>query len=95
MKSCGFAEYESMHKIKKGVFGEFDKFFANYTLHHDVPCFDMRRSVTTFEESTTDVFGHWIEILITYLNKDYMEIRDVEAYTLESLLGQVGGFVGE
>ena len=95
MKSCGFIDYESMNKIKKGVFGEFKQFFDNYTHHNDELCSDMRRSVTNFEESTTDVFGHWIELVITYLNKDYMEIRNIEAYTMESLLGQVGGFVGK
>ena len=58
-----------------------------------VPCTEMK--VSTISRKYDIPYADVLQLNFVYLENTYKEISNQRAYTFETLLGQVGGFVGK
>ena len=65
-----------------------------------MPCTRMETIVKTVKK--TDIprsrygfNGHELDLKFVYDSEEYMEIENKDAYNEETLLGQIGGFIGK
>ena len=56
------------------------------------PCTEMKTSVATKKEIAREGY---LRLYFLYLNDSYKEVVNLKAYTAETLLSQIGGFVGK
>ena len=82
--------------------GFFESSYQNFQ-----PCVDLQKLMFDFEEQEADIKQMWIYapqekllqnetytiIYICYLENNFKEIKKVKAFGLESLVGNVGGYV--
>ena len=63
---------------------------------YKMPCTEMERTVTTDEYTQQGYTGdHTLSLRFIYDSEAYMQIQNREAYDKETLLSQIGGFIGK
>ena len=79
-------------KITEHRFAAMESFAMNDGIYKQ-SCTEMMPSITTRDETSEVAYGQ-LRVEIQYHQDKYREIKNTRAYTSETLLGQVGGFVG-
>ena len=68
-------------------------FYGSVEANH--PCTEIQKVDMEYEETDDDTLGPGeMRIQVMYLSSTYKEIRQMKAYTIMMLFGNVGGFVG-
>ena len=82
-----FEEYAHMFQFRRA--------HEEFSLQYQYPCTEMKRSVNKETLTGHNLKSHNEIILdIKYPDQKYMEIMNIKVYDSESLLSQVGGFIG-
>ena len=91
IKSCNPKQYES----KFGSRSYLRETLKIFTSRYKTPCTEVRKSVSSNTFTTGDPDEDFVGIRFAYRDSKYMEIMNVKDYTGETLLSQVGGFIGK
>ena len=85
----GLLKQDGYHKVQERLFRNVSKMYTN-------PCTEMERQVV-LERRLIKGYqsqSHLINLNFKYESNRYLEIKNMEAYDGETLLSQVGGFIG-
>ena len=96
---CKSHEYGSLVDTRAfKVDSQLGESFKNFSVEYGNNCIEMRREVSnTITQQINyadDECDACLGIMISYKDNKYMEIKNVKAYNSETLLSQVGGFIG-
>ena len=81
-------------KLLDQLWGSFTSFKTN-DANNKSPCTTMMTSITTTSGNANFIAEGTLRLKLEYHHNLYREILNKRAYTSETLLGQVGGFVGK
>ena len=95
--SCSPGQYQSYYQaisfqLAKNVNAQ--KSFYDTAKYYKHPCTAITRNVFSKKSTTQKRKNEDIYLRMIYGSETYMEIQNLEAYNGETLLGQVGGFIG-
>ena len=95
--SCSPGQYKSYYQaisfqLANNVNAQ--KSFYDTAKYYKRPCTAITRNVFSKKSTTQKRKNEEIYLRMIYGSETYMEIQNLEAYNGETLLGQVGGFIG-
>ena len=105
LEPCKSNQYPDIPNSRTENLDQLPTIFREFSLQHQNPCTEMRSAVS-FNSKTfindIDVsqaerpagYNKTLGLIINYEDTKYMEIKNTKAYDGETLLSQVGGFVG-
>ena len=84
---------QNQTELEKGQIMFWSYFYGNIEANH--PCTEIQKVDMDYEETDDDLPGtDETRIRVYYRSSTYKEIRQMKAYTIMMLFGNVGGFVG-
>ena len=84
-------QYSKFRKASLKITNSFSSMKESYI----EPCSQMKIAVATKSLKKEKVYEGEIRLYFLYLDDSYKEVVNLKAYTAETLLGQVGGYVGK
>ena len=94
--SCKSQDYQYLEKIVSfGSTVSTKPELQNFSISYEEPCMETRSHVSVNKYSEESKYNNnWMSVYINYKDSKYMEIQNIKGYNAETLLGQVGGFIG-
>ena len=97
LRACRYEEYRNLSQYINGL-ESFPRHYRNMSRHIIKSCTEMKRKVSV---ETKDIIWNkarknsYLSLMFRYDEDHYMEVKNTKDFEGESLLSQVGGFIGK